>query len=534
MPQAPVIEQDRQHLASMAAATPAEVQQIVQLMPLPCWVVDACSLLVLEVNPAAEAAYGYSREEFLAMSWRELAGQADARKTLTAPSSEQTAGCASQPDHWILRTRQGGRLAVEIQAHDTLWRGRPAHLVFATDITPQRASTQELKLVYECLDAAADMIVVTAADPDACGDRPILYVNRAFERRTGYARAEVIGRDPRFLQGPGSAPAAVARLHEAIARWEPVTVELVNYTKQGEPYWVEMSLTPTADERGWYHYWFSVETDITERKRAEQALQASNGELERRVAEQTRALRHTVRDLEGFNRMVSHDLQNPLNGVRGFAEMLQHKHAAALPADARRMLGLIQRSADHMHRVIEDLLALSHLNSMLPRPASVDVAQLCRSVCDQLRAKEPQRQVVFDGAVAITVQADRQLLQIVCEQLMGNAWKYTGQQPEAVITLQSCPCPEGVVVTFSDNGIGFATAKAQALFGPFQRLVGARQFEGTGIGLAIVARAVDRLSGWVWAEGRAGVGAQFHLFLPAQPSEPIESTTIPGELGHGR
>ncbi len=518
----------------MAAATPAETQQIVRLMPLPCWIVDAGSLRVLEVNPAAEAAYGYSRDEFLALSWRDLAGQADARRALTSQCAEPCSGVAGQAGHWILRTRQGGRLAVEIQARDILWRGRPAHLVFATDITPQRASAQELKLVYECLDAAADMIVVTAADPDAKGDRPILYVNRAFEKRTGYARAEVTGRDPRFLQGPDTAPATVARLREAIARWEPVTVELVNYTKLGEPYWVEMSLTPTADERGWYHYWFSVETDITERKRVQQALQASNGELERRVAERTRELRHTVRDLEGFNRMVSHDLQNPLNGVRGFAEMLQHKHAAAMPADACRMLGLIQRSADHMHRVIEDLLALSRINSMLPRPATVDVVQLCRSACDKLRAKEPQRQVLFDSAEAITVQADRQLLQIVCEHLMGNAWKYTGQQPEATITLQAQPCRDGVVVTFSDNGIGFDTAKAQALFGPFQRLGGARPFEGTGIGLAIVARAVDRLSGWVWAEGQAGMGAQFHLFQPAQPSEPFESITMPGELGHGR
>jgi PAS domain S-box-containing protein len=521
------LDQDWQTSAAAACATPVDAQQLLRLMPLPCWVVDAVSLAVLEANRAAEEAYGYARDEFLGLSWSELAGSADACRSLTTEP-----GGAGAPSYWILRTRRGDRVAAEIRAHEIAWSGRPVYLVFATDITRQREATLEMQLVYECLEAAGDMIVVTAADPDVRGERPIVYVNRAFEQRTGYTRAEAIGRDAKFLQGPLSDPDAVARLRRAIARWEPVTVELVNYTKAGEAFWIEMTLTPTADERGWYHYWFAVESDITERKQLQQSLLDSNDELERRVADRTRELRNMVRDLEAYNRMVSHDLQNPLNGVRGFTELLQMKHAAALPADASRMLGLIQRSADHMHRVIEDLLALSRINTMLPRPALVDLVQMAQAILDKHRAQEPTRQVLFESAEAAPLLVDRQLLQIICEQVLGNAWKYTRQQPEALLSLHTRPCEAGVVVTFCDNGIGLDASAAQALFGPFQRQARARPFEGTGIGLAIVARAADRLSGWVWADSPGGAGMRIHLFLPVQPLPPTHMATMLGALGH--
>lgn len=509
------------------------LRQVIATLPIPCWIYDVASRAFLEVNAAAERAYGYSRQEFLAMTQGDIRRPAEAARLEAFLDARARGEVVDDRGHWVHRAKGGQEFAVSIEATDVCWGARLARMVFVTDITAQRAAAVETKLLYECLESANDVIVVTAAERDAAGDHPILYVNRAFEQRTGYARAEVVGRDARLLQGPATEFAAVARLSRALAAWEPVTVELINYTRAGEPYWVEMAITPVADERGWYHYWFAVERDITERKRTEQSLAEANIELEQRVVDRTRELQRTVHDLEGFNRMVSHDLQNPLNGVRGFAEMLQLKHGGALPADASRMLEMIRRSADQMHHTIEDLLSLSRIGSMQPRPVPADLSDLCTPMITSLRGKRPQREVHFQVRQSTPLHADLQLLRLAFGHLLDNAWKYTGKAAQAAISVSACTCPGGVVVTVQDNGMGFDAATAQGLFDPFKRLRGSSGIEGTGIGLAIVARAVDRLGGWVWAEAQVGHGARFHVFLPDGARAEYDLPTLPGALSDG-
>jgi PAS domain S-box-containing protein len=507
--------------ASIQAAAPAQESPYRQLylhMPLPCWVYDRRTLLFLDANPAAERLYGYSRAEMLALDIYAIRPPAEADRLRTLLAARAAGEPANEQSDWIHRTRGGVELAVRVKAADIEWAGREARLVFAVDVTEQRAAATELKLLYECLETAQDMIVVTQADADAHGDRPIVYVNAAVERRTGYSRAELLGRDARLLQGPGTDADASQRIRDALARWQPVKVELLNYTRGGEPYWVEMTISPVADEHGWYCYWFSVERDITDRKRVEQAVAAHHDELEAHVSARTQELQHTVRDLEFFNRAVSHDLQNPLNGALGIAELMAKKHGPAMNDDGRRMLGLIRRSAEHMHRIIQDLLALGRLQRMDLRPVNVDIDELCEPLIDALHKAQPHRQVQCVLPAKVTVHADRQLLGLVFEQLLGNAWKYSVQVPAAHIEISARPSAAGLVLTVADNGAGFDVTAAHGLFAPFQRLHSQAEFEGSGIGLAIVARAIERLQGWVWAESPAGLGARFHVFLPGPVS----------------
>lgn len=507
-----------------AMAQEAVYRELYLQLPLPCWVYDRASLAFLDVNPAAERLYGYSRAEFLALDICSIYTPAEAGRLRAL----QAARAAGEPDSegidWTHRTRAGVDLSVQVKACDIDWAGRAARIVFVTDFTGQRSAAAEIKLLYECLETADDMIVVTRADADAHGDRPMVYVNASVERRTGYPRAELLGRDPRLLQGPGTDPAELQRIRAALTHWQPVTVELVNYTRSGEPYWVEMTISPVADETGAYRYWFSVERDITARKQASQALQASHDELEQRVNARTQELQRTVRDLEFFNRAVAHDLQNPLNGVRGFAELMALKHGPILSDDGRRMLGLISRSADQMHHIIQDLLSLGRINRMQLRPVDVDVAELCRPLIGALQRAQPQRQVQTVLPTGLTVHADLQLLGAVFEHLLGNAWKFSAHVPFARIELSARRCPAGLVLTVADNGCGFDAAAAHALFAPFQRLHAQAEFEGTGIGLATVARAVDRLQGWAWADSPPGHGARFHVFLPA-PVDSVADTS---------
>jgi len=498
-----------------AAEQESSYRQLYLQMPLPCWVYDRRTLAFLDANPAAERLYGYSRAELLALDISDIHPPAEAERLRALLAARAEGEPLSEQSDWIHRTRSGVELSVRVSAADIDWGGREARIVVATDVTQRSAVATEIKLLYECLESADDMIVVTQADANADGDRPIVYVNAAVERRTGYSRAALLGRDPRVLQGPDTSLAERARIRDALAKWQQVTVELLNYTRSGEPYWVEMTISPVADERGWFRYWFSVERDITERKHAEQALALSRDALEARVSERTQELQHTVRDLEFFNRAISHDLQNPLNGVRGFAELLEKKHGPAMNDDGRRMLGLVRRSADHMNHIVQDLLSLGRVASMALRPGSVDLATLCQPIIDALQNAQPQRQVQWVLPAGATAHADLQLLGVVFENLLGNAWKYSANVPAARIEISAQPCAAGQVLTVADNGVGFDAAAAHALFMPFQRLHAQSDFDGTGIGLATVARAVDRLRGWAWAESPPGQGARIHVFLPA-------------------
>lgn len=510
-------------LTAAAAPTPAAPGPLEALRhcpaflhsPLPCWVYDVATRAFLEVNPAAERVYGYSRHQFLGMHLADIRRPSEAARLDAYLDACSSTNAPPPPRHWVHRTRSGEDIAVTVEAVDFPCGEHGARMVFVTDITAQRASAVENKLLYQCLESAGDMIVVTSADRDAQGKHPILYVNQAFEQRTGHARSEVLGQDPSLLQGPGTDRRTLERIHQALATWQPVTVELLNYTRSGQPFWVELSLTPVADERGWYHYWFAVERDISARKATERSLRDQNAVLEQHVAERTRALQHTVHELEAFNHAVSHDLQNPLNGVRGFAEILLMRQGAVLPADAIRMLGLIKRSADQMHHIVEQLLLLSRISRMQPRPVQIAPAALCRALLDEIVAQPgaPAPPQSLDTSACAGLQADLPLLRCVLQPLLDNACKFSGAAP-AVIRVSTRPVAGGVVLSVADQGLGFAAADARALFNPFCRLAGARGLPGLGTGLAQAARAAQRLDGWLWADARPGQGACFHLYLP--------------------
>jgi PAS domain S-box-containing protein len=502
-------------------------------MPLACLVFDIETLRMLEGNHAAEELYGLTRAQLLDSDLSDLLDPAEQLRF-----SEMQPLLALRPgltddSTWRHRRADGKTLHVRVRGSTIEWEGRAARMVFVMDTTQQRAAALEMRLLYECLEHAADMIVVTQAERNEQGEHPIIYVNRAFERVTGYAREQVIGRDPRMLQGPATQGAELRRVSGCLARWEPVVAELINYDARGQAYWVEMTLTPVADESGWFHYWFAVERDVTHRKRAALALAEQAQELERRVEERTRELRETVRAMESFSRSVSHDLQNPLNGVLGFAELLQRGHAAALPPDAARMLSMIQRSARHMQTIIQDLLVLSRVRKMEPRPVRFDPVPMLKSQIDELRAGEPERRLTLRCPPSVRMHCDLQLFRVAFENLVANAWKYTRRREEAVIELQAQHTRGGVILSVRDNGAGFDPVTGAQLFTAFHRLHGDREFPGNGIGLATVAQAVERLGGWVWAEGSPQEGACFHIFLPH--IEVLHADTVSAELepGHG-
>ena len=275
-------------------------------------------------------------------------------------------------------------------------------------------------------------------------------------------------------------------------------------------------IVPLADDDGQVRHLFYRSANITELVEKEEALQRLNADLERQVEARTAELSAANRELEAFSYSVSHDLRAPLRGIDGYSQLLIEEHGAALGPAGTDYLRRVRRGILRMGTLIDDLLRLSRITRSSLKRASVDLSALAREVAAELQSQAPERAVEWRIEDGMVVQADPGLMRSALENLLGNAWKYTRDAAQPLIEFgRSAPRADGVEVLVRDNGAGFDMAHVGKLFRPFQRLHGAREFEGSGIGLATVARIARRHGGVVRAEGAPGRGATIHLFLPS-------------------
>jgi len=233
---------------------------------------------------------------------------------------------------------------------------------------------------------------------------------------------------------------------------------------------------------------------------------------QRRLRDEIAAHKATLAELEAFNYSVSHDLRAPLRPLDGFSTSLLEDYGDKLDEKGVRYLTRIREAAQRMGQLIEDLLALSRVSRQDLHRQSVDLPVMVESIVAELRAGDPTRQVALVCGPVPAPRADSRLLRIALENLLRNAWKFTHKNPTARIEFGVKPGPEPVYFV-RDDGVGFDPAFADKLFEPFQRLHRAADFEGTGIGLAIVNRIMRRHDGRVWAESSVGNGATFYFTL---------------------
>jgi PAS domain S-box-containing protein len=271
---------------------------------------------------------------------------------------------------------------------------------------------------------------------------------------------------------------------------------------------IEGSLDSEGKQR-----WFNTIQDITERKRAEEEVRRLNADLERRVADRTAELEDANKELEAFDYSISHDLRAPINRIAGFSAMLQHKYGEKLDEHGKDLLMRIEQSGRVMDQLVADLFALSTASRGELRRSEVDLGALAEAIIANLRKAEPGRKVSFEAMAGLTARADPGLLRAVLENLLGNAWKFTGRRADARIELGCLQSAAGRTFFVRDNGAGFDSANAAKLFTPFQRLHSPSEFAGTGIGLATVQRIVRRHGGRVWAQATVGEGATFFFTL---------------------
>ncbi len=254
-------------------------------------------------------------------------------------------------------------------------------------------------------------------------------------------------------------------------------------------------------------------TDITERKRAQAALAAAHGELERRVAERTAELLVSNQELESFAYAVSHDLRTPLRGIDGWSQAVMEDYGPLLDERGRKFLQMVRGETHRMDQLIDDLLDLSRVTRAPMARETVDLTAMAGELEASLQAGQPERAVDFVVAPGMVATGDAILLRAALQNLLGNAWKFTGKRPRARIEV-GCASEQGqTVYHVRDDGAGFDMRYAGKLFAPFQRLHSLAEFPGTGIGLATVQRIVQRHGGKAWATAEVDKGATFYFTL---------------------
>ncbi|MEH2045389.1 sensor histidine kinase [Nostoc sp.] len=256
-----------------------------------------------------------------------------------------------------------------------------------------------------------------------------------------------------------------------------------------------------------------LQTEINERKKAESEILRLNVQLEQRVAERTAQLEATNKEMEAFSYSVSHDLRAPLRSIDGFSQALLEDYADKLDALGQNYLQRVRAATQRMAQLIDDLLNLSRLTRSEMHCEKVDLSALVEAIATELHKTQPERQVEFIITPGLVANGDAHLLRIVLENLLGNAWKFTGKHQKARIEFGLLLQDDTHVYFVRDDGTGFDMAYVEKLFGAFQRLHAMTEFEGTGIGLATVQRIVHRHGGRVWAESTVEQGATFHFTL---------------------
>jgi PAS domain S-box-containing protein len=383
--------------------------------------------------------------------------------------------------------------------------GRKLYTVILRDITERKRAEEALKEQARILDLAPVMI------RDLNGR--IIFWNSGAEQMYGWKAEEALEKNTHSLfqtEFPRPVEEIKARLY-ARGHWEG---ELVHTRRDGERIVVASHWVLHRDEQGKPKAILEVNNDITERKQAEKEVRRLNEELEQRVADRTAQLQAANKELEAFSYSVSHDLRAPLRHINGFSQALLEDYADKLDGVGKSYLQEVRGASQEMAQLIDDVLQLARVTRSEMRREVVDLSRLAEEVFADLQKRDAGRQVAVRVEEGLVTHGDKRLLKISLVNLLGNAWKFTSKQEKAEITFGQEQKDGETFYFVRDNGAGFNMAYVKKLFGAFQRLHTAGEFEGTGIGLATVQRIINRHGGRVWAEGTVNEGATFYFSLP--------------------
>lgn len=386
-------------------------------------------------------------------------------------------------------------------------KGKPyQYVAIRADITERKRIEenleQTLKEISDYKYALDESSILAVTDQKGI----IKHANHNFCRISKYSIDELIGQDHRIINSGYHSKDFIRNLWVTISNGRIWRGELKNKAKDGTYYWVDTTIVPFLNDKGKPYQYVAIRADITQRKHAEESLKLLNEELERRVKERTE-------EIESFSYSVSHDLRAPLRAVNGYARILEEEYSSSFDDEGKRLLEEVQLNAKKMGILIDDLLSFSRLGRKEIEKSLIDMNKLV-----ELALKEVNQSTSHHAEIIIEdllpVMADHALMEHVMINLISNAIKYSSKKEKPQIKISSERIGEELQYSITDNGIGFNMEYAHKLFGVFQRLHSADEFDGTGVGLAIVKRIILKHNGSITAEGKEGEGATFCFRLP--------------------
>ncbi len=439
----------------------------------------------------------------------------DAQKTAALEAQGEFRLIGTQPEYWLgvpLRTPDKIIGVLVVQSYDKEHSYSDDNLNFlnnvagpiALSIERKRAESRTL-LLNAALDAAANGILITD------GNGSIEWSNRAFTTLTGYGADEVKGKNSQILRSGKHDDEFYADMWQTISAGKPWKGELTNRRKSGELYEEEMTITPVFDEASGTNHFISIKSDITERKLAEEQLRVFNHKLQL-----------SNRELQDFAFVASHDLQEPLRKVQTFADRLSTKYSGALDETGLDYLERMRNAAGRMQTLIHDLLSFSRVTTKAQPFMPVDVEEITKGVLSDLEVKIEETGASVEMIGLPVIDADPSQMRQLVQNLVGNALKFRRDGVAPVVKISAEPRENGnggaFEITVEDNGIGFDEKYLDKIFTVFQRLHGRAEYEGSGIGLAVCRKIVERHNGTITAISTPGNGAKFKFTLPTHQS----------------
>ncbi len=384
------------------------------------------------------------------------------------------------------------------------------YLFLRSDVTEQKIAEATRTQLAAIVESSSDAIM--GKTPEGI----ITSWNKGAGRIYGYSAAEIIGKSVTVLVPP-RLHNEIFELLEAVRKGGfVVNHETERIRKDGATIHVALTLSPIMDESDKVIGISTIARDITERKRAEEEIYMLNHELEKRVAERTAQLESANKELEAFSYSVSHDLRTPLRAIDGFSHILLEDYAGKLDDEGKRLLKVVRSNTNRMGQLIDDILQFSRTGRIEINYSNIDMEKLAREVFEELQSPVPVGATLqFQVEHIPEAEGDRAMMRQVFVNLLSNAIKFSRTTETPKVLVGAAVKANEIVYYVKDNGVGFDMRYADQLFGVFQRLHSVNEFEGTGIGLAIVKRIITRHGGRVWAEGKVNDGATFYFSVPA-------------------
>lgn len=485
-------------------------QLVVESAPNAMVMIDRDGRIIL-INAQTEKLFGYMRDELLGQPVELLVPKRfrsqhpEYRTSFLANPAARAMGVGRD---LFGQRKDGSEFPVEIGL--TPIESDEGLLVLSAivDITERKRAEQKFRLAVE--SAPNGMLMINA-------EGRIVLINAQTEKLFGFARDELLGQPVELL-----VPARYREKHpeyrigffgDPAARSMGTGRDLYGQRKDGSEFPVEIGLMPIETEEG--RLVLAAIVDITERKRAQEEIRKFSEGLEQRVAERTALLESANKELEAFSYTVSHDLRAPLRAIDGFSRIVMEDFAPLLPAEAKNYLQDVRANTLRMGELVDDLLSFARLSRQPVNKEFVAPQWIVTQCLEELQSQKNGRRVEIRVAELPPCQADPSLLKQVWFNLISNALKYTGKRETALIEIGCQPSaePQQQVYFVKDNGVGFNMRYAHKLFGVFQRLHASEDYEGTGVGLAIVQRIVNRHGGRIWAEAAPDKGATFFFTL---------------------